>query len=150
MKQVILRPARGLGYLKFIIVLADLMFLGLPWLMASAHVGGAVVVITAVVSLGCIVACTYFGWLSLGMRVEVARDAVRIYYFLPAPAVIRCDAIADVGTTFLPRGGYYTPQLIMTDGSSRLVGPLTVRTKAQGEEQVALLRAALGKVAGVG
>ena len=150
MKSVILRPAKGVGYLKVIIAVADLMFLLLPVLVASTHVGGVIVAVMAVFSLVCIVAATFLGWLGLDMRVEVAADAVRIYYFVPKPGIIPREMITDVQITFLPRGGYHVPRLVLADGRSRILGPLTVRTKEQAEEQAAKLRLALSEVAPAG
>ena len=145
MGQVTLRPSSGLGYLKIMIVIADLMFLALPLLIASVHVGAAIVAIIAVFSFVTIAAFTFFGWLGLQMRVEVEPDALYIYYFLPKPGVIPREVIADVqvGTT---RNGYYAPRLVMTNGQTRLVPLLTERTKTGAEGQAAQLRLALRDV----
>ena len=118
-----MRPPGGLGYLKVIILGADLALVFLPVLMAAPHIGGVVVAIIVMVCLAAIVAFTFFGWLGLDMRVEVEPDAVRIHYFKPSPIVIPRETIADVKI------------------------PLTGRSEAQGNEQAAKLRAALCEVA---
>jgi hypothetical protein len=150
MKLVTLRPAGGLNYLKVIIVVADLVFLALPLLIASIHGGAAMVAVFAVFSVVCIVAGTFLGWLGLRMHVEVEPDAVRIYYFMPRPVIIPRGAITDVQIGTLNRGSYYAPRLVMVDGRSRIVAPLAVRTEAVGQEQVAKLRVALRDVAPAG
>lgn len=147
MKQVTLRPAGGLGVLKVMIGVADLLFLGLPVALAFDHINGLLVAVMAVFCLACAAAATFLGWLGLNMRVEVEPDAVRCYYFWPKPAIIPRETIAAVKSGGMTRGGNHVPNLILVDGTARALPPLTVRTEAQGQEQAAKLRAALRDVA---
>ena len=147
MKQVTLRPAGGLGYLKAIIVFADLAFLGFPFLMAAIHQNVMIVAFFAVFSVVCIAVGTFLGWLGLDMRIEVDPDVVRIYYFRPTPGVIPREAITDVQITRIPRGDYYAPILSLVGNRYRLVPPLTMRKQYQAQQQVEKLKQALLDVA---
>ncbi|MBS2536080.1 hypothetical protein KGQ20_25280 [Catenulispora sp. NF23] len=149
MKQVILRPAGGLGYLKAIIVFADLAFLGLPFLVASTHQSAIIVAVIAVVSVVCIAAGTFLGWLALDMRIEVEPDAVRIYYFWPVPGVIAREAILDARITRMNTGRSYAPSLALVGNRYRLLLPLSVRSEYQAQEQLEKLKQALRDVAPV-
>lgn len=145
MKQVTLRPTGGLGYLKAIIVFADLLFLGLPFLIASTGQSPVVITITALVSVVCIPAATFLGWLGLNMRVEIEPDAVRIYYFWPVPGVIAREAITDVRITEMTNS--YAPNLWLVGNQYRLLLPLSVRKEGQAQEQVEKVKRALQDVA---
>jgi len=147
MGEVTLRPVASLTALKAIIVVWDLAFIAYPIWLASAHFGAVLVAVFAVVSLVVIVAGTFFGWLGLQMRVEVAPDAVRVYYFKPGPIVIPRDGIAEVRVGPMSRGGNYSPYVVMIDGAARMVLPLTSRTKDQAQQQVERLQEALAEVA---
>ncbi|WP_194926187.1 hypothetical protein [Catenulispora pinisilvae] len=149
MKQVTLRPAGGLGYLKAIIVFADLAFLGLPFLVASTHQNAVIIAIIAVVSVVCIAAGTFLGWLGLNMRIEIEPDAVRIYYFWPVPGVLPREAITDVQTTRMNNGRSYAPSLSLVGDQYRLLLPLSARSEYQAQEQVEKLKQALRDVAPV-
>ncbi|WP_370381758.1 hypothetical protein [Catenulispora sp. GAS73] len=147
MQEVTLRPAMSLTPLKAIIVVWDLAFIAFPIWLASIHFSAALVAMFAVLSLALIAAGTFFGWLGLQMRVEVTPDAVRVYYFKPAPIIIPRDGIAEVRVGPMSRGGNYSPCVVMIDGRARVVLPLTMRTQAQAQQQVERLQEALSEVA---
>lgn len=150
MAEVTLRPGRDIQILKIAIVIGDLMFLSLPWLTRSFSFGAVFGVLVVLVSLVCAAAITFFGWLGLNMRVEVAPDAVRSYYFRPMPWIFPRELITDVRIAPMPRSGNYVPCLILVGGAARMVPQLTKRTAALAEIEAEKLRAALREVAPAG